>query len=473
MIPPLSSDLLSRLSGWATAEFGLRFPPDRWSELARGVASAALELGIPDLTGWAERLVTTQPASEHLRAVANHLTISETYFFRQRDAFELMEKQIFPERLARRAQQNRPFRVWSAGCASGEEPYSVAMLIRQRFPHVHSKAVVIVGTDINSHVLSRAARGIYSEWSFRDTPDWAKKNYFTRSARSRFELAGEIRHMVRFERVNLAAAFYPAEFSEAGDFDVILCRNVLMYFSAEWQDRIIRRLVRALAPEGWLLAGPCDVTSAQVADLALRSSRPGVFQKMAGDLAPRAIRPLVFPPLALQPPAPLAVSEPAFVPMVETPPAAVPLAVVPASAPELTTSATNSEVASTRARLHANRGELDAALAACDEAIALEKANPEYHYLRACILQEQNRLAEAAESYHRVLYLEPHSVMAQFSLGIVAERGGREAEARHHFARVLRLLERANPVEPIPGSDGLTAGRLRAVIQNMLADDAA
>lgn len=472
MIPSLSNDLLSRLSGLATAEFGLRFPPDRWNELARGVASAALELGIPDLEGWAEELVGGSPPVDQLKAVANHLTISETYFFRQRETFQALEKEIFPARLAERRQQGRPLRIWSAGCASGEEPYSIAILIRQKLPELRPESVVIHATDINSHVLARAQRGIYSEWSFRDVPDWVKGSYFTRKPNGRHEISPEIRRMVRFSQLNFATPIYPAEFGDRGDFDVILCRNVLMYFSAEWQERIIRHFTAALAPEGWLIVGPCDVTAAQSAELHLKLSGPGVFQKTE-----RAV-PVAIPEVAV----PTVPQEPLLWPVapevLASQPAA-PLLPVPLIVPEsastssLTAAATESEVASAVAHSHANRGELDEALVACEEAIALDKTNPSFHYLRACILQEQDRLSDAVESYRRVLFLDPRAVMAEFALGCIAERQARRDQARHHFGIVLRMLGAGNRGDAVPGSEGLTVGRLRAVVESNLADHAA
>lgn len=471
MIPQFSNDLLSRLSGLATAEFGLRFPPDRWNELARGVASAALELGIPDLEGWAAELVSGTPSGDQLKAVANHLTISETYFFRQRDTFNVLEQEIFPARLAERRRQGRPLRIWSAGCASGEEPYSIAILIRQKFPELRPETVVIHATDINSHVLARAQRGIYSEWSFRDVPDWVKASYFHRKPNGRHEIVPEIRRMVRFSQLNLATPIYPAEFGERGDFDVILCRNVLMYFSSEWQERIVGRFTQALVPEGWLIVGPCDIAAGQSAELHLRLSGPGVYQKT--DKLASPVQPIV-PPVALPawrpelpPPAPPVAMPPL--------PVGVPVETLPAPVerPALTTAATESEVVSAVAHAHANRGELDQALAACEEAIGLDKMNPGFHYLRACILQEQNRLGEAAEAYRRVLFLDSRSVMAEFALGCIAEREGRRDQARHHFTVVLRMLGGGNRGDAVPGSDGLTVGRLRAVVEGNLADDAA
>ncbi|MES2692287.1 MAG: CheR family methyltransferase, partial [Verrucomicrobiota bacterium] len=131
------------MSDLATETLGLRFPPDRWSELARGVASAALELGISDVESWVESLLAGNATTAHIKALANHLTIGETYFFRHRESFTLMGERILPERFAARQAQGRPLRIWSAACSSGEEPYSVAILLRRIFPHLQPGTVSI------------------------------------------------------------------------------------------------------------------------------------------------------------------------------------------------------------------------------------------------------------------------------------------------------------------------------------------
>lgn len=470
MTPALPTDLLAKLSDWATSAFGLRFPPDRWNELGRGVASAALELGIPDLAGWAEQLAAGPAAAEHVAAVANHLTIPETYFFRHHETFALLEKEILPVRIAARRAHARALRLWSAGCASGEEPYSLAILLRERFPEVRADTVVISATDINSRVLARAERGVYSDWSFRDVPAWVKASSFQRRGAGRYEIAPELRRMVRYSILNLASPLYPAEFGERADLDVILCRNVLMYFSAAWQERIIARFHSALTAGGWLIVGPCDITAAQSAALHLRPVSPGIYQKSGAVDASPAVFSL---PRAFEPASPAVEAEQ---PELVTPAAPATLeaaAPAPLEPSPVVASATKGDVASALAASHADRGELDEALAACDEAVAADKTNPGYHYLRACILQEQHRLSEAADAFRRVLFLEPSYVMAEFALGCIAAKQDRPDQARHHFKVVLHLLVGANRGDAVPRTDGLTVGRLRAVVEGNLAGDAA
>lgn len=470
MTSPFPDDLLGRLSAFATSEFGLRFPPDRWQELGRGIASAALELGVSDLQGWAENLAAGALGSDERVSVANHLTISETYFFRHPDTFTVLERVILPVRIAERRKQGRPLRIWSAGCASGEESYSIAILLRQKFPELRPESAMISGTDLNTHVIGRASRGVYSEWSFRDAPSWLKEGYFERTAKGHYQIKPEIRGMVGFSPLNLAAPFYPAAFGERGDFDLILCRNVLMYFSADWQDKIIRRYTRALVEGGWLMVGPCDVTAAESAELHLHAVSPGIYQKRAAPPVKAASMP-----------------SPRFEVLEEPPAAPVKEATrrredirrsraqnlsrkvdsVLAPTPEQVP-ASGVEALSAAARTHANRGELHEALAACDQAIGAETLNPALYHLRGCVLMEMNRFDEADAAFRRVLYLSPDSVMAEFSLASLARRAERAEEARHHYMRVLSLLSGHPRGEAVPDGEGVTVARLQEVVEQSL-----
>jgi chemotaxis protein methyltransferase CheR len=451
MSSPLSPELLRNLSVFVAAELGLNFPADRWPELGRAVTSAALELGVSDLPRWVAALSAGQLSPTHLKAAANHLTISETYFFRQPESFAALEEDILPARLRRRQADAKNLRIWSAGCASGEEPFSIAILLRRAFPLLPAANVTIIGTDLNSQVLARAERGVYSEWSFRDAPAWLKSLYFTLTPQGRYEIIPAIRAMVHFSQVNFAMPIYPVEFGDQGDFDVILCRNVLMYFSSEWQEKIIRRLRQAMAPGGWLLVGPCDVSSALCAELQLQSTGPGVFFAPAPG-SPRRVAAAPVPAVA---PPPLWLPRPLE--------AAVPTP-TPAAAP-----VSAGEEAGASARQHADRGDLPEALVAAEKAIADDPMNPNLHYLRGCILMELDRLPEAIAALRRVLYLEPASVMAEFTLGSVAERVGRTDDARHHFGRVRQLIASHHREETVPRSEGLTVGRLREVVDKNLA----
>lgn len=464
MTTALSEDLVGRLSGFVTQRFGLRFPPDRWNELSRGLASAALELGVSDLQGWAEHLAIGGGTEEHLRAVANHLTVAETYFYRHRETFTLIEQKILPARLARRKSQFQPLRIWSAGCASGEEPYSIAILLRRVFPDLRPEQIHLHATDLNTHALLRAQNGVFTEWSFRDAPSWLKEYAFTRRGTHRYELRPEFRSLVRFSRLNLITPLFPAEFGERADMDLILCRNVLMYFAAEWQRAVIGRLAHALAPGGWLIIGPCDFSVDQARALHLRSEGAGVFRKGLDCTAPTVVFPA---PGRHVPPPPVEAFTPATTAF--SGPEAVPETIATVSdAPERLPVDTVTGQVIEDARAHANRGELALALSACDASLGQNRTNEEIHYLRGCVLQELGRSEEAVQAFRTVLFLNPKSVLSHLALASLAWRSHENETSRHHLLQVLRLLHEHNPGESIPGSDGITVGRLRSVVESSL-----
>jgi len=252
MTTALSEDLVGRLSGFVTQRFGLRFPPDRWNELSRGLASAALELGVSDLQGWAEHLAIGGGTEEHLRAVANHLTVAETYFYRHRETFTLIEQKILPARLARRKSQFQPLRIWSAGCASGEEPYSIAMTVLETFGSPGN--VSIFASDLDTNVLATAERGVYAQDRVDKLEPERLRRFFLKGTGAQEGLVSvrpELKSMITFQRINLLDAAWPVR----GPLDVIFCRNVMIYFDKPTQYKILSKFAPLMQDDGLMFAG--------------------------------------------------------------------------------------------------------------------------------------------------------------------------------------------------------------------------
>lgn len=454
MTEGLSDNLRAALSEFVTARLGLRFPPDRWDDLEEGARAACQELGITDVSGWVLSLLGGVPTYTQLQTLANQLTIGETYFFRHDDVFRVIGDKLLPELIQERSATSRTLRLWSAASSTGEEPYSLAILLRERVPDLSKWHVTLLATDINSRSLAKASKGVYSEWSFRDAPPWLKPKYFKPNARGLYELSPRIREMVRFFSLNLVDDVYPQRLAEGG-FDFIFCRNVLIYFSAEWQDEIIRRLSQALTPNGYLVLGPCDTAPSLLERFAPCAEAPSIYRKIT------AAREQPSPP-------PLTADwwEPATQPVGEpeilwVPPAATKESTVTVAEK---TSAQDEHALADQARHQANLGHLDQALRDCDAAVAQDKLNAGYHFLRGCILQEMNAPGDAMAAFRRVLFLDPDFVMAHFALGALARQQGRLGEATAYFREASRLLGHINRGDAVPGSDGLTAGRLQAVI---------
>ena len=145
-----------------------------------------------------------------LHALASHLTVGETYFFRERKTFDALSNVILPELISRRRGREQRLRLWSAACCTGEEAYSLAILLQQLLPDWKDWNVTILATDINERFLQKAAAGIYGEWSFRDCGPLFKERHFTRAPDGRYQVAAHVRDWVKFAQLNLAEDSFPS-----------------------------------------------------------------------------------------------------------------------------------------------------------------------------------------------------------------------------------------------------------------------
>jgi chemotaxis protein methyltransferase CheR len=457
----LPDSLLSRLSDFLASQVGLHFPRARWRDLERGIAAASRESGYPQAETYIHWLLAAPLTRTQIEGLASHLTVGETYFFREKGSLDILEQQILPQLLRARAQTEKHLRIWSAGCCSGEEPYSIAILLDRLIPDVENWNVTILATDINPRFLRKAAQGTYGAWSFRDTPGWLRDQYFTRRADGRFEIQPRIRRRVTFSYLNLAEDAYPSLVNNTNAMDVIFCRNVLMYFAPARARKVVDKLQHSLIDGGWLITSPAE-TSTVLFSAFTAVEFPGAFlyRKMAA--------------AAAHSPAPAAPREPAAFSVDR-------LAVAPEILHEAGgLRATQAEDADSRehderetpwrnARACADEGRLAEAAEWCEKAIAADKLNPAHYYLLATIEQERGQSETAERALGRALYLAPDFALAHFALGNLCLSGGHPREAQRHFGNALTLL-RACPADALlPEADGLSAGRLVEIITSVQA----
>ncbi len=191
---------------------------------------------------------------QELPALFEAITINETYFFRNEPQFQALETIILPELLKKKlASPIKKLRLWSAASSSGEEAYTLAMIIAEQFkPRYPSVQFEIVGTDISPAVVAKAQQGVYQEYAVRNLPQNYLRKYFTRDTRGGYVLVPEIRSMVTFSRLNL---YDTAAMRAMHLFDVIFCCNVLIYFDAQSKQQVVTHLYDALNSEGYLFIG--------------------------------------------------------------------------------------------------------------------------------------------------------------------------------------------------------------------------
>jgi chemotaxis protein methyltransferase CheR len=440
MMGPLPAELLEAASRAVEARLGLRFPPERWSDLERGLRGAAEELGFGTVEACVQALVSSELGREQVAALAGHLTVGETYFFRDPAAFGALEKRILPALIEQRRGRSKRLRIWSAGCCTGEEPYSIAITLRRAFPELHDWQVTILATDVNPRFLHKAMAGVYRRWSFRGVSEATRAAWFRPKGDDRWEVLPAVREAVTFACLNLVEDPFPSLTTHTNAMDLIFCRNVLMYFAPEQLHKVVAKFRRTLVEGGHLLVSPTE-GSREWFEGFEAVEEPGIALYRKGAVEVKAA-----PDRSHETYRTYATDE------VNAPPAE-----------QVAEARTAAEEADEAQRL-ANAGQLSEALAACDRALAADKLVGAHHYLRGMILQEQGRLEEAVEALRRALYLEPDCAIAHFALGHLRSQQGQASEAARSFENARRLLKALPADAVLPASDGMTAGRLLEMV---------
>jgi chemotaxis protein methyltransferase CheR len=201
--------------------------------------------------------VVTEPGGEAEQVrMLDSICTNETHFFREPRQFEFLERQVFPEwaEQAASGRRLRKIRAWSAACSTGEEPYTLAMVLLRRFPDWQLE---ILGSDLSTRVLESARAGLYRIEKAAEIPDTYRKAFMlcgTGSQQGRMKAGPEIRSLVRFERLNLSHQ----RWALSGAFDLLFCRNVLIYFDPASKARVVDRLLERLHPQGYLFLGHAE-----------------------------------------------------------------------------------------------------------------------------------------------------------------------------------------------------------------------
>ncbi len=496
MTTKLSEPALAQLSEFVACQLGLHFPQERWHDLEREVCVAAEECGdSTTLDDFLQALLSAARTQKQMEILASHLTIGETYFFREQRSLEPFERSLMPELIRARGNRSRHIKIWSAGCATGEEAYSVAILLSRLMGGLKNWNLEILATDVSTRSLRKAREGVYGDWSFRGTPPWVRSTYFETSKDGRSTISPAIRNMVKFSYLNLMEDRGSVHPHDGNGFDVIFCRNVLMYFTPDAMRKVIGQIHRSLAPDGWLIVSPTETSQELFSEFAAVSFGDVTFYRKSAQRGPPKFT--VHAPRQMSPQA--AFGE--CTPEPSSPTGSLshdlrhegprraeissPRSAAPATSYEdalaLFTQWRYDDAAHTLlnflsqnggdakpmlllAQIYANQGKLANALAWCDKAIAADKMEARAHYLRATILEEQGSIPDVVFALTRAVYAKPEFVLGHFALGNLALKQGRWEDSKKHFENVLLLLARYEPEDIVPESEGMSAGRLREML---------
>jgi chemotaxis protein methyltransferase CheR len=455
-VPP---GALAKLADLVEARGGLRFLDGRRFELDAKASRAFVESGSPSWDHYFALLRGPDGAPE-MERLLEMLVVGETYFFRHQPYFNMLEREVLPALIARLPSAHQ-INIWCAGCATGEEAYSLAVLVRRLLPEVDQRRVSILATDLSRHFLRGAEDGVYGEWSFRETDAAFKTENFT-SEGNRYRVRPELRRLTRFRQLNLIEEGYPSVADGTADFELILCRNVLIYFGPEVAERIIARLRAALVPDGYLVLGPSDSLPGPVKGFELRSGL-NAFLYQRTDAEAGA-------------PSPEASVARTVLAESRTDPHGTPRR-IPAAAASHADGLDEPLVVDAdwltiwrAARDSADRGQIGEAATRCREAIVSARHRPEPYYLLGTLHQLQGDETGAINALRQALYVDRGFVPAHLALAAVHRQAGRPEEARRVLARGQRALDGRVAEELVLADEGLTVGRLRDTLARALAD---
>jgi len=427
--------------GFAAAvrqSLGLVFPPSRAPALDRGIATVAALLDEPDRAVLLGRLLDGDPAVRE--ALIVELTVGETYLFRDDSHFDFVRDVALPEA----ARRGGPVRLWSAGCATGEEAWSLAITAHEALGAADAERVEVLGTDLNPRFLDRARRGWYGPWSFRGV-DPARRERWFRAESNGWSVVPEVRPGVRFAPLNLldtASTAWPR------GVDVIFCRNVAIYFDLDTVGRLAASFARSLLVGGWLVPGPSDPLLPTGLGLNASLGGPLVYRRAAaseGAADPR--RELPFAPA----PAPPALGRRSSVPPLRSP---VGVAARRASPVE--------RAPVERARELADAGDLAGATRMLDEALVLDGLDPALYLLRSTVRQATGDDLGACHDAEKAIVLDRSLAFAHVLLAAGRVRLSDQPSARRALRNARALLLSAPTDQPVPhagaqGRDALLA----------------
>lgn len=460
------------------------------------------------------------PPNEELGPLARELTVPETYFFRNADQYRALTELVLPERLAVRCATKR-LQILSLGCASGEEAFSLAMVARDTIADP-AWDISILGVDVNPAMIEKAARGRFSAWALREMPEHDRQRWFRPEGRD-FVLDEVVRASVRFETRNLIDD--DPRFWHDATWDVVFCRNVIMYFTPEQAQALLGRIARALCPGGYLFAGHAETLRGLSNDFHLRHTHGTFYYQRRDDKSrplgrgPRPLSPdQVGAATAAAPPACGTSALPipsltAVVPDADTwvdairraservaaltescrekrspkrpHPDLIPrawdlglalellrkervvdaLALIDRLPPE---SGRDPDVLLLRAVLLTHGGQLARAEDACRRLLEVDELSAGAHYLLALCREGVGDSADALYHDQVAAYLDPVFAMPRLHLGLLARRSGDPAAARRELGHALVLLQREDASRLLLFGGGFSREALVALVRTEL-----
>lgn len=399
------------------------------------------------------------------------LTTGESYFFRDRGQFRLLRQQILPELIRERsnyaaAHDVKPsLRLWSAGCSTGEEAYSLAILVHQLIPDLANWNLFILGTDINAAAIAKAKEGFYSSWSFRTLDEEIQTKYF-RAHRDGWKLDEAICKMVTFAPGNLVTDHFPDFQINLSNIDLVICRNVFIYFTPEVIAKVLKKLGGALSSDGYLMTGHAELHGQTVECFQTKIFPESfVYQRCDYTLGKKQSVAIDHSKLVKTQPN-------AQVTKLDRTHCQPNSAIAPLTATPQPNQDTLSEAEKCfckgdyrnaiqiaqraivqnqhsfalhylTAQAYASLGENDQVKHYCEKAIVINSLAISPYYLLAHIAREQGQLEQAKNMLKRIIYLDPTAITAYLELSSLYTQEGDVSRAKKMQSSALELMQQS------------------------------
>jgi chemotaxis protein methyltransferase CheR len=463
---------------------GIFFGNRRRHELNRHIVATSKNQNITDIDSLFRSLLNSPTESPVWDQLISHIIVGETYFFREKILFQTLQQHILPDIISRH-QRDRNIRIWSAGCSTGEEPYSLAILLDQILgKDINNWHIFILATDINKPSLKKAINGAYRQWSLRQTPPNVKSSYFHQT-NDLFDIREDIKKRVMFSYLNLNTPVYPSLATCTHAMDLILWRNVAIYFTDTVIQNVLQRFYRSLLPLGYFNIGASESGHMNETPLVLKQfSGTFIYQKSTELQDMPSKTPIPFKPLSLPKPMPgtdkpimnnvqlnvsdtLQQSEPSLSLLEQAEKHTIVqkyTEAIHAYKSHLSIYPDDAKAWYQLARVHANTGNIENAKQACENAIQHDPLIVEAYYILGLINEEDGKLDDAIADYKKTLYLQADFVLAHYHLSTVYQQMKNDNMADRHRNQAIRILSQRPSDDIIPGADELTTGQLMALL---------
>lgn len=439
----ITDELIQRI----TQISGLRVTEFDHEKLLAWLKKRLNVLGLESSADYFHYLDNTADLSQDREMLSELLTTGETFFMRDNAQMELIKRTILPD-LITKNQQKKQLRIWAPACATGEELYSLIIVLDQVLPNQSGWKVDIIGSDINPNFIDKAKIASYKEWSFRGCSPEFKNAYFTKDDEG-WHLIDRIQRRARFIVLDLVSATLPDFANQLFDIDFILCRNIFIYMNFESINLITDKLSACLAPGGVLMTAHGELH-------AYRKS--GLFTKLYPESLVYEKQIESFGEIPRETP------NPSYQPIVAKSKVS---SFISKKSPEPILIRQSTQDLLKRAWYLADRGQFDEALSIYRLLISQDSMQTELHYLHAIISMETGDLDKAKDDLRKSLYLDPTFIPAYLELITIYIQDGKTGMALKYCKQAIRALQETPTAEVRLSQQVTSAAEMRGYLMNL------